>query len=309
MLGKRTSTACRSAGFTSILAIALTATGQEPTPREPRSRSEQLLSLHVQDAASYAIFRDTAKKQPLELRREPIYRWSNPTRVGGQEGDVFLWTYQGRPEVVASIFSHPHNRGNLRTVCHELHSLSEAVLTVDRESPNQWVPQGPGVELKPVPGAPTPAATPAARLVQLRALARDFSGRSLSDKNQAWTLRLLPRPLHRYESTDPEVIDGAVFALVSSAGTDPEIILLLEARKTAEGSRWVFGAARFSDMSLWLKYKEDEVWSSIRGPENTFNHDAKHAFRFYQDRYVPEVGTDAPPAASEVKKPEAPAVP
>ncbi|MEJ7637510.1 MAG: hypothetical protein WKF75_05825 [Singulisphaera sp.] len=48
-----------------------------------------------------------------ETRREPVYRWTNPTRVGGQE-DVFVWTYKRRPEVVASIFSHPHNGGRER---------------------------------------------------------------------------------------------------------------------------------------------------------------------------------------------------
>ena len=145
-----------------------------------------------------------------------------------------------------------------------------------------------------MPGAPAPAASAAQRAVQIRALAREFSGRSLSDTGQAWELRLLPRPLYRYESTDPDVIDGAVFALVSSAGTDPEIILLLEARKTPEGPRWVYGAARFSDMSLWLKHKDQEVWSAIRGRENTFNHDAGHRFRFYQDRIVPEIDAEAP---------------
>ncbi len=85
------------------------------------------------------------------------------------------------------------------------------------------------------------------------------------------------------------MIDGALFALVSTAGTDPEIILDLEARLTEWGPRWVFGAARFSDMSLWLNYKDKEVWTSIRGPLNTFNFDAKHRFRFYQDRFIPEL--------------------
>ena len=157
--------------------------------------------------------------------------------------------------------------------------------------------------MKPIPGAPDPAATAPARLAQIRALAREFSGRSLSDAGVAWDLRLLPRPLHRYESTDPEVLDGAVFALVSNAGTDPEVILVVEARKTPEGARWVFGAARFSDMSLWLKHKDREVWSAIRGPENTFANDAQHRFRFYQDRIVPEI--DAGPAPAAVVAPKA----
>jgi hypothetical protein len=282
-------------GFCACLMLASASPG-----RYADSRAERLLTLHVGEAATYSIYRDAARTQRLELKREPIYRWSNPTRVGGQEGDVFVWTYRGRPEVVASIFSHPREGRQERRLCHELHSLSESVLVVDRDSPNRWEPQAAGVELKPVPDAPAPADSPVQRGVQIRAMARDFSGRSLSDAGQAWELRLLPKPLYRYESTDPDVIDGAVFALVSSAGTDPEIILLIEARKTPQVARWTYGAARFSDMSLWLKHKDHEVWSAIRGPENTFNYDAKHRFRFYQDRIVPEIETEP----AEAKKTE-----
>lgn len=282
-----------------ICLVVLAAAGQQPAEAPGRSpsakaKAQRLLELHTSDAASFAIFRDPARRQRLELRREPIYRWTNPTRVGGQVGEVFVWTYRGRPEVVGSIFSHPTGDGR-RVMCHELHSLSLEVLTVDREAAERWVPQAPGVELKPADGAPAPAGTAAQRLAQMRTLAREFSGRSLSDQNQAWDLRLLPHPLYRYESTDPDVLDGALFALVSSAGTDPEILLMLEARRTPEGPRWSYAAARFSDMNLWLNHKGREVWTSIRSEENTFYHDARHRFRFYQDRIIPEVVVDATP--------------
>jgi hypothetical protein len=270
--------------------IALSALGADPVARPGADR---LLKLHTEDATSYAIYRDAARTRKLELRREPVYRWTNPTRVGGQTGDVFVWTYKGRPEVIASIFSHPHEPGHLRVMCHEFHSLSTEVLTVDRDSPNRWEPQAPGVDLRPVPGAPAPAGSAAGRLAQLRAIAREFSGHSLSDQGVRWDLRLLPQPLVRYQSDGLGVFDGALFALVSSAGTDPEIVLVLEARQTPAGPRWEFAAARFSDMSLWLNHKDKEVWTAIRGPENTFNFDAKHRFRFYQDRYVPELDASA----------------
>jgi hypothetical protein len=275
------------------LILLLAATGQQAVEgthkdQAAKAKSQRLLELHTNDAASYSIYRDVKRTQKLELRREPVYRWTNPTRVGGQVGEVFVWTYRGRPDVVGSIFSHPSGDGR-RVMCHELHSLSLAVLVVDREASEQWVPQAAGVDLKPLEGAPTPARSAAQRLAQMRGLAREFTGRSLSDQGQTWELRLLPQPLYRYESTDPDVLDGALFTLVSSAGTDPEIILLLEARKSQSGHQWVFGSARFSDMNLWLNHKGKEVWSSIRSDENTFNHDAKHRFRFYQDRFIPEI--------------------
>ena len=285
------------------LILLLVATGQRPaegthSDEAAKAKSQRLLELHTSDAASYSIYRDDKRSQKLELRREPVYRWTNPTRVGGQVGEVFVWTYRGRPEVVGSIFSHPSGDGQ-RVMCHELHSLSLVVLVVDRTAAEQWVPQAAGVDLKPLEGAPAPALSAVQRLTQMRGLAREFTGKSLSSQGQAWELRLLPQPLYRYESTDPDVLDGALFTLVSSAGTDPEIILLLEARKSQASHQWVFGAARFSDMNLWLNHRGHEVWSSIRSDENTFNHDAKHRFRFYQDRSVPEIGTEGP--TKEVK--------
>src|SRR5208283_3133854 len=118
-----------------------------------KAKSQQLLELHTNDAASFSICRDVDRMQRLELRREPVYRWTNPTRVGGQVGEVFVWTYRGRPEVVGTIFSHPSGDGQ-RVICHELHSLSLAVLVVERDAPEQWVPQAAGVDLKPLEGAP-----------------------------------------------------------------------------------------------------------------------------------------------------------
>jgi hypothetical protein len=103
-----------------IVAVALVLTDQAQA-QGARPSADQLLKLHTQDALSYAIYRDPARSQGLDLRREPVYRWTNPTRVGGQTGDVFVWTYKGRPEVVASIFSHPHEPGRQRVMCHELH--------------------------------------------------------------------------------------------------------------------------------------------------------------------------------------------
>ena len=73
-----------------------------------------------------------------------------------------------------------------------------------------------------------------------------------------------------------------------------EVILLLEARRGADGPHWVFAAARFSDMDLWLEHKNQEVWSSIRSEENRFEHDAKHRYRFYEDRTIPEINVSEP---------------
>ena len=53
---------------------------------------------------------------------------------------------------------------------------------------------------------------------------------------------------------------GALFALCQ--GTDVEIVLAIEARRTAQGYRWHYGCGDFSDYRLFVRLDDDEVWSS-----------------------------------------------
>ena len=64
------------------------------------------------------------------------------------------------------------------------------------------------------------------------------------------------------------MIDGALFALVSNAGTDPEV-LLLDRGEGGEGKlRWEYACGRFSDGNCTSQRKDKEVWSSIPGDDN-----------------------------------------
>ncbi len=96
----------------------------------------------------------------------------------------------------------------------------------------------------------------------MRALIRDFSASTQDHTARHLELRLLPQPLYRYESTDPDVLDGAVFAFVSS--TDPEALLVIEARKPApaDGPVWNYAICRFTDLSLSVQHKGKEVFTA-----------------------------------------------
>ena len=54
----------------------------------------------------------------------------------------------------------------------------------------------------------------AARLTQMRELSRTFTAHMAADGD--WELRLLPTPLYRYPTAKAGVVDGALFALMSS---------------------------------------------------------------------------------------------
>lgn len=256
----------------------------------PGGVRERLLEIYAGDMAGYAIYRDAGRAERVELRKEPVYVWTNPTRAGGQDGAVFVWVCRGRAEAVGTVFSFP-GRGK-RGVAHEFHSLATTVLDVSRPEvgsnpARSWAPKVPGVTPARFPDAPAPERTPAQRLAQMRALTRAFSGTTQDQQGRRWELRLLPQPLYRYESTDPEVVDGAVFAFVTSAGTDPEALLVLEARTPAGGGApaWHYAAARYTDMALRMRLKGAEVLSvpflSGTAPADRY--------RVLEDRIIPPV--------------------
>jgi hypothetical protein len=267
-------------------AAGLRADDPKPAPADQPNNAKRLLALHLGHAEEYEIFRNRNRREKLELQRNPVYVWTNPLRSGGQNGAVFVWTYKGRAEVVGSIFSYPVDGG--RQMLHELHSLSSEILVPVRAGPKSWEPKA-GFTLKPLPEAPPPADSARQRGFQLRALSRDFTAHSIDREQTTWQLRLLPQPLYRYESTDPKVIDGALFTFVTSAGTDPEAMIVLEARQTDKGPQWQYAVARFSDLNVFVEHKKVEVWKSVRGGADIWDNDPQHVYRLFYDRIVEEV--------------------
>jgi hypothetical protein len=73
-------------------------------------------------------------------------------------------------------------------------------------------------------------------------------------------LRPLVKPLYRFEGNT----DGALFALVQ--GTDPEALVLLEARNELDGAHWEYAVARFTDLEIHIRYRGQEVFA---GPNTT----------------------------------------
>jgi hypothetical protein len=191
----------------------------------------------------------------LQLEPKPLLQWSNPV-AGSIHGSVFVWTARGRPEAISSIYKWYSPNHHLAL---EFHSLSSQPLTGTRVGRPTWIPARAGVELKPIPGAPEPAAMPAQRLRQLRALAKEFSASETTRTDVTRELRLLTQPIYRYASTDPDLLDGGLFTFVE--GTDPEIILLIEARRGPKGFAWHYGLVRMNSLTLRVSHNGREVWN------------------------------------------------
>ncbi|MBC7816930.1 MAG: hypothetical protein IAG10_08595 [Planctomycetaceae bacterium] len=232
-----------------------------PKPAAPDSAEKQNIE------AAFTMTREAARKyqfetrqgdQPAVLREQPILRWSNPER-GQIYGNVFLWTNRGRPVVVGSLFKwfSPFTH-----MSHEFHSLSVGEFRGRYNEADVWQSTQAGIAFAAVPDAPTVATTVAARLAQMRQMARQFTTRTTDREGLKLELRLLAQPVYRYEleKDSAELSDGALFVFVQ--GTDPELWLMLEARSSAAkgGDVWQYALARMNSITFDVQHNGRDVW-------------------------------------------------
>lgn len=255
--------------FVAVAASSLRSGAIAEEPQNDRER-QSIKELLEQATAWYDVFPDSESKEPL--RPEIVMRWQNPIRTQTGAGVVAIWTRHGRPEAMASIFEWDND------ICHEFGSLSRASKLVGRDKSGViWSPKTAGVDFRDVTDAPDPATNKTARLRQMKLLADRFTARlpdrTVDDANQV-VLRLLPTPLYRYDPPEtgkavPVLKDGALFAFVM--GTDPEVILLLEAVEREGKSAWQFAFARATGWGAEASLGDKVVWSvkSDTGKDST----------------------------------------
>lgn len=213
-----------------------------------------------ESAGKYSLYAGADRQKPLKLRC--VLRWANLTR-GSADGATYIWTRNGRP--LATVCVYPW-AGRL---CDNFQSLAEGSITAVRDGQAVWRCSAPGVEYRAVPDADPPQSSAADRLRQMKWLARDFRTTLLgwkADDSDREELRMLPRPVYRYETDAAGALDGAIFAFVQ--GTDPEAFLLLEAARTGgkgnAAHEWRYALARRTSGKMETRYRGEIVWTAER---------------------------------------------
>jgi hypothetical protein len=204
-------------------------------------------------ASRYEVAAGKEGETKLGLTAEPLLRWSNPER-GGIDGCLYFFTDNDRPQAALTIY--PTNDGKAWN--HEFQSLAERELVAKKKGTVVWAPDQPGLEFKPLPKAPAPADSAGGRLVQLRALADRFSA-TVTFRGDKSTLRRLAAPVYRYGEQKRDPLDGAVF--VFAQATDPEILLLLEARVSGGTAQWHYALARQTMWIVEVDLDGRQVWA------------------------------------------------
>jgi len=260
----------KSWSFASALSICLAAvpavaqseiqatTAAEATP----DRAEQFRKRAAESAGQYVIKSGEDGQRQLQLYPVPVQQWSNPVNERKTKGDLFLFTDRGRPEVILSIYEMMDPSLTYFYEDREFASLSLDTVIANGPGHPEWRTVQPGVVLKPLADAPAPSDKRALRLTQMRLLARRFTADKTTRSEVTRELRLLTQPIYRYEGDHPDVVDAALFAFVE--GTDPEALLLLEARRSADGPRWMFALARMNSIELRAYDQGEQVWHAER---------------------------------------------
>lgn len=244
-----------------LLVLLLFAQGPSQPPgtpapvADPKVEAEEARAVAKTLAGQYVLQLDRSAETTLKLEPDPVLRWLLQLDRRFYS-DVYVWTHDGRPEVVAAI---TNVYGKRRVMETEIHSLSTGRPVMSHGEKVVWEPDRPGVELQPIPDAPKPDQAAVARLKQMRALAAQYSVVADYGNMNKEDLRLLPTPVYRYASEKQGVIDGALFAF--ARGTDPEVFLMIESRKDQEGPKWQYALARFcGHCSLRAVHGVREVW-------------------------------------------------
>jgi hypothetical protein len=224
---------------------------EDSTQEIDSARSERAARLSVMRRHALSLLVEVETRGGTvraELVERPILRYSTPQR---RQLDLTLWTWGrvGRPVAIATIGP----KG-----C-EVVSVADGPVSMTAKSGWKWTPSSSGMKWTPVPDAPVAGKTAVERTRQMKEIARRFTTNA-SSKVLSVELRLMDQPLHRYADPDDGLIDGALFSF--AAGTNPEVLLLVESRQERQGElAWYYGFAPMSSANCEAKIGDTIVWS------------------------------------------------
>lgn len=250
-------TACVWIGF----GFALHAAAQEPIRDSPAMTQPATQKIEAERLAKMVLTRtiDDGPAKQVPLHDHALLRFDDPTRAN-EFGSIWIWADGGRP---AAILESYWSTNRLWVMV--VNQLDEGSIQVTMQDRSWWTPQQTDVVWVPLPSQDNAATGPVKQSLQLRSIARRFRSHEFWDPgNSRYELRLLSRPLYRYTDPSRNVQDGALFVFAN--GTNPEVILLLEARTDHDNKplKWYMGFARLGHAEMHVLLDDQSVWTVSR---------------------------------------------
>jgi hypothetical protein len=238
------------------------AKSRTPEATESKERYDRLEDMRRLAAA--LSFEEPGETPALRhlLIEKPLIHYTDADR-GILDGTLWAYGREGRPVAVVEMYC-------ARSIAPDVYRHATTA-TADRPvkmlgAPGiEWTPEVSAVAWADLATDAPPAAEPAVRLRQIKALAKRFSAYQIFEPGaQREELRQLVQPLHRYSEPTRHIQDGALFAF--ALGTNPEALLFIESRDDDRGEvSWHYGfARRGSSASIHGLLDTKEVWTVPR---------------------------------------------
>lgn len=217
----------------------------------PESVSKRRLEIMQAAIDSFTMDRgDLEADQQVETGDKPVLRYDDQARNLLDAG-VWCIGKQGRPTAFITIELYGAGEDQA-LLTYEFISLSSKKFSMNSTNGPSWAPELTELVTRAVPDAPKPAESKAARLTQMRDIAREFNAVQ-TYRGQKIELRLLTQPIDRYSNEDRKIVDGSVFVFAN--GTNPEMGMLIE----TDGKIWTYGIFRMSTAPIAVEYAKKAV--------------------------------------------------
>jgi hypothetical protein len=236
----------------SSLALCLPLIAQEADDKAAKERArEERLAAMRQIAERFTVqVTEEDKSRQVPLLEAPILRFNDPAREF-HDATLWAWGDKGRPVCLLAIEQYGDQ-------WFECISLTDGTLAADADK-LKWRPKAAGLTLAPLPDAPPPAMSSARRMAQMKELLGKLSTYEVGKTGSRYELRLMARPLHRYQDPQAGLQDGAIFAF--AYGTNPELLAVIEARGTESESKWGVGFARCGTAEPHVLLDKTEIFT------------------------------------------------
>lgn len=248
-----------------LLLLVVTAVGaDEPSGTEPNAVSAEAAKQYSYfDALSRLLDARLASGVSLTRSEEPLLNW---TIDRSWQGSFYVWTANGRPAMVGCFLADTE-LPNRRRLYAELHAIADEPFTplmFRAGKKYEWNPTPVKDSAIAVSDFAAPAKVEPLRRTQLHEIAGQFDitmFRELDSNDKQEELRMLSKPLYRYPAgAQGDGIEGAVYAFVTTRGTDPEFLLAVECDPRSESGNWVVRPMRFCTRRLELRRHAKTVW-------------------------------------------------
>jgi hypothetical protein len=221
---------------------------QEQTELSQQQAARRAAMVRLAGTLKLEFPENASRKQP-ELKKSAVLKTNDPTR-NEVDGALWLWLAGERPVAALGMTYYESAKWNYESV-----SLTDDALSLTGRPTWAWQPRATPRTWTTLDDLVPETAR--ARQLALRALPRQFDASEVR-RGERFPLRLIGQPIYSYSVPDEGVTDGALFAI--SNGTNPEILVQIEARLADGKRRWHVAFARLTAAEATVKLGEKELW-------------------------------------------------